>query len=936
MQPAEVVRFDAFCVDLGAERLWHLDRPLPLRPKAWALLRHFLEHPGELLTKEQLIQAVWPDVAVSDDSLVKAIRELRRVLGDDSQTPRVIETVHRRGYRFIAELRQQRPAQPSRPASVVAAQANDLIVGREDEMRKLAAAYQRAAAAERQILFVSGEAGIGKTTLAQTFVEELARANGETLVVRGQCLDVHATPEPYLPLLEGLTEACHGRAAELIGEMMQRHAPSWWREIATPAASIDDGASAAAPARMLREGVHLFEALAADRVVVLLLEDLHWADTATLDFLNALAHGSKPARLWVIATFRPPQSLAADHPLHAVARELRRKQRCEELGLAPLDEDAVAAYLQRRLTGAAVAADVAALVHARSEGHPFFMIAVVDHMIERGWLSASSGEWRLAARPEEIERGVPETLQDMIEQQLAGLDGEELAVLEAGAIAGPELTSPLVAAALAMEPERVEHICAALSRQQRFLRRLGAAIWPDGTGGERYAFTHCLYRYALRERLSTAKLRQLHRRIGERLLSLFGSRAHEQASEIAAHFERGGDDLRAITHLQAEAERSNRQGAHLEAAQALAQALEVAERRGDEAGQKQQALALALALAGSWILAGGLVHAEVQPALERLRRLSEELDVVAAQSLALTGLHLSHIFRGDLDGSRAAAEGIAALAERTQFPLYQMVADLSLGWNLHYRGDQLQAQACFGRALAIDRPPLPAGNILQASGVPEMGALGRLGAAAALALLGEADQARASAAAACQRLRQLGRQADLAAAQAIASFVHCVLGDDDAVTLARAAMAVAKEHRLPQWQVYADVVADCAALAAGDLGGLGGVRDKLHSYHESGYTLGSSALWTYIAAAFLAAGEGDEAAAGLQHARNQADGTGERFWDAEIDRVDAELAMARGNAAAAEQLLRRSLRTARQQRARLFEQRTTAQLEILGSIPPPF
>ena len=195
------VFFPPFRLDLANERLWCLAQPLPLRPKTFAVLRCFVEHPGQLLTKEGLLEAVWPETVVSDVVLKVCIRELRHTLGDNARDPHFIETVHGRGYRFIGSVTAApQPALPQ-DASQQLAQlqspecvgvcldaAHGPIVEREVDIAYLHQCLNKIWSGARQVVFVTGEAGLGKTTVVETFVTE-AGQRGDLWIGRGQCVE---------------------------------------------------------------------------------------------------------------------------------------------------------------------------------------------------------------------------------------------------------------------------------------------------------------------------------------------------------------------------------------------------------------------------------------------------------------------------------------------------------------------------------------------------------------------------------------------------------------------------------------------------------------------------------------------------------------------------------------------------------------------------
>lgn len=188
------VSFGKFRLDLANARLWRGSHVLHLKPKALAVLGHLVAHAGQLVTKEDLLHAVWPEVTTSEGVLTTCIQEIRRALSDQPQRPRFIETVHRRGYRFIAPLlpapvplpagAKHFPAAPVRQPC--ADQALPLLIGRDVELTLLASYWGRAQRGERQLVFVTGEPGIGKTALIETFLARLS-TEAEVWLGKGPC-----------------------------------------------------------------------------------------------------------------------------------------------------------------------------------------------------------------------------------------------------------------------------------------------------------------------------------------------------------------------------------------------------------------------------------------------------------------------------------------------------------------------------------------------------------------------------------------------------------------------------------------------------------------------------------------------------------------------------------------------------------------------------
>ncbi len=289
------------------------------------------------------------------------IGEIRKTLGDEAATPRFIETVRGRGYRFIANievspsetLSQQssklvseepltescasRPVS-SRPRS----KAPDHSIGRQAVFAELQQSLGRALRGWRQIVFITGEAGIGKTTTVSHFLETL---DPETAfwIARGQCLEQYGSGEAFMPVLEAFSRLCRKPGGKPIIEAFRKAAPTWLAQMPSLAdnneqQSLQQQILGATPERMLREMAEALELLSPDRPLVLSLEDLHWSDYSTLDLISFLARRLEPARLLLLGTYRPVDAVLTQHPIKSIKQELEIHLRCYELPLEFLTE----------------------------------------------------------------------------------------------------------------------------------------------------------------------------------------------------------------------------------------------------------------------------------------------------------------------------------------------------------------------------------------------------------------------------------------------------------------------------------------------------------------------------------------------------------------------------------------------------------------------
>jgi len=216
------------------------------------------------------------------------------------------------------------------------------------------------------------------------------------------------------------------------------------------------------PARMLRELAEALEALTADRPLVLVLEDLHWSDRSTVEFLAYLGQRQEPARLLVLGTYRPVEVMLRAHPLRGMVQELHGRGQAVELCLEFLPAEAVAAYVAGRL-GGPIAPALAAFVHARTDGNALFMVHIVEHLVQQGLVVRRAGQWALRDRAAGTLASLPEGVRQLLERRLAALPPEAQRVLEAASVVGEKFAVAAVAAGVQGPVADVEALCEGLA-----------------------------------------------------------------------------------------------------------------------------------------------------------------------------------------------------------------------------------------------------------------------------------------------------------------------------------------------------------------------------------------------------------------------------------------------------------------------------------------
>jgi len=591
--------FPPFRLDTINQCLWRLqetaqDERILLAPKAFAVLRYLVEHAGRLVTQDELLDAVWPETHVQPEVLKSRIFEVRSALGDRPKTPRFIETLPRRGYRFIATVHDS----PAATSAVPLPPADSHLVGRAGMLETLRACLHQAVQGQRQLVFVTGEPGIGKTALVDAFQQQAMAEVPGLRLARGQCLEGYGGMEAYYPMLEALGALWRGAGGDAVVQTLATHAPTWLVQFPALVTrehrdTLQRELLGATRERMLREIAATLETLTVGRPLLLVFEDLQWVHHATVDLLAALARRRAPAQLLLVATYRPPVDAAFwQHPLQALTQELLVHQLCHELVVAPLSKADVAAYLVATSAGARLPEDLAELVYRHSEGNPLFMRAALDHLTQQGLIAREADGWSLLVPIETIALGVPESLRQMIDAQIARLRPEEQRTLEVASVAGAVCTASVCAVAAHQEAEHFEALCETLARRQHMVRAAGPHQLPDGSISQRYEFVHALYREVCYGRQAPGRRATLHRRLGERMEVVFATQVHDVASELAYHFEAGADWGRAIVYLRLVADTAGRRYAYREAATTLQHALTLVPHLPEASERTQHALPL--------------------------------------------------------------------------------------------------------------------------------------------------------------------------------------------------------------------------------------------------------------------------------------------------------------------------------------------------------
>jgi DNA-binding winged helix-turn-helix (wHTH) protein len=397
--------FHAFRLDTVNHCLWRGEERLSLTPKAFDVLRYLVEHADRLVTQDEILEALWSETYVNPEVVKKYVLGIRKVLGDQSDKPIFVATFPRRGYQFIAPVRDTNTGS----SLDLAESATKTIVGREGSLAQLDTCLRQALNGHRQVVFVTGEAGIGKTALVD-LLHQRAALLPNLRIARGQCVEGFGGKEAYYPVLEALGQLIRDCKDSPAVQALVKCAPTWLIQFSTlvkpeQKEAVHRETLGATRERMVREICEALEAMTSENPLVLILEDLHWVDPSTLDFVSAVARRRGPAKLVLLGTYRPADVLTSQSPLQGLKQDLLLHRLCQEVALERLEESDVEQYVAAEFPDAGFPAGLATLVYRQSGGNALFMGAILHDMVEKGLIVHDrQGGWILSAPLETIAR----------------------------------------------------------------------------------------------------------------------------------------------------------------------------------------------------------------------------------------------------------------------------------------------------------------------------------------------------------------------------------------------------------------------------------------------------------------------------------------------------------------------------------------------------
>ena len=578
-----VISFETYEFHPAVEELRRNGTQVDIQDMPLKVLAMMLEQPGKLIRRETFFEQLWPDdeTGILDDNLNTAVRKLRVALGDSARQPRFIETVPRRGYRFLTKVIEKTfdPSAASDASQSFDASApsdgftqpdahrlSHLFVGRDEEFDQVTSLFDECVDQQHGwLMMFSGEAGIGKTRLA----EQLAGTASDRgmNVFWGRSLEERGGP-PYWPWVQVLRAMIRSLDDDALAECMGAGVADIAGIVPELAQRLDvmpsvPLATADQDRFRLFDSIGTFLVNAAHRQPLLLVFDnLHWAGRPSLLLLQFVSAVLVDSPVFILGTYRGSE-VSREHPLFDTLGTLNRESRFLRLHLKGLKSEAVATLL-RSATGRQPAPALVEAVHRETEGNAFFVAEVIRLLIDS---QALKGQQELS-RPLVIE--IPEGIREVIGKRLNQLSADCNRILQIAAVVGRQFDLRLL-----------EHLVDDM-QSERVAEVLGECIHcgviiESGLRSGAFRFSHALIRETLYDEINSARRPRLHAQVGQAIEKLYGEDSEPWLASLAYHFTeaaRGGYVSKAVEYNMRAAELAEEQLAYEEAASHYQNAIE--------------------------------------------------------------------------------------------------------------------------------------------------------------------------------------------------------------------------------------------------------------------------------------------------------------------------------------------------------------------------
>ena len=859
------------------------------------------------------------------------------------------------------------------------------FVARERELADLTETLATAKSGQGQILFVIGGAGRGKTTLVQEFTRQALAVDPALIVLSGNCNLHTGTGDPYLPFRDALGlllgDVKARWAGGLISQVQARrlwqvmpltlstlveHAPGLIDNFVSGPPLLARAATFAPPnaawfvrlteivetrqqvpleqKRIFAEYTTLLKAVAAQRPILLIIEDLQWVDPSSSDLLFHLSREVGDSPILLVGTYRPEEvplsqptaesAQAGRHPLAGIVSELKRRHGDIWLDLGDLAPQEGRRFIEVYLDTQPNRLNQAFRqeLFRRTGGHALFTVELLREMVDRGdicqddqgvWVAGEVINWHK----------LPARVEGVIERRIHRLEEALQAVLTIACVEGERFTAEVVARVQQLnERGLVQRLSQELDKQHRLvtaqaLERLN----PDGQRLSIYRFRHQLFQHYLYRRLDATERAYLHEEVGTVLEILYDGQTNKIAVQLARHFEEAGLAEKAVAYLCQAGERARQLSAYREALAHFERALALLETLAPSVERTHQEITVYAALGFLHQMTKGLGAPESEESYERAWQLCQHADLAdTSQSFQVQwGLWLYYAVRSDYRKAGELAQRLGALSQKMRDPTLVLPSHRAVGTTHFWMGQFVPARPHWDEVFTHYQPRDLALSFLYGGTDVKLHCMA-LGAQT-LCWLGYPDQGLRMSQELLPFAQDLSHPYSLAAAYFFAAWFHASRRERTAAQpLAEEAVRLSNEYGFPFWLGVGGIVRVYALAGDGQAEArIPEMQQALATYQKTGATIFRVQGLGMLAEMCGDAGQIEQGLAVVDEALATTNKTDERYWEANLHRLKGELLSKAGADEEAEACFLKAIEVAQHQQAKFFELRAVTSLSRL-------